>query len=151
MDIIFRNADQETVDKVIAALGDNVEVTASTWTQEYASEYIGALRWSTHGLVRQVVHAGGRLDARVLRGADGQGSLRGVTGPLRKAMRRLVAQGKLPPGLPVPVEPDYDNTAGTSWQRTPGFKMPPELVPLFAAAFMQRTAELRPQPDSDNG
>jgi hypothetical protein len=31
------------------------------------------------------------------------------------------------------VVPDYYPV--TSWQRAPGFKMAPELVPLFAAAF----------------
>jgi hypothetical protein len=66
-----------------------------------------------------------------------------VTGPLNKVMKRLVAEGKLPAGLPVPVEADYGRSAGTSWQRTPGFKMAPELVPLFTAAFSQRAAEIQ--------
>ena len=134
-DIIIRNADRETVDRVIAALGPRAEVTESVWTREYAGVYIGALRWNTLRLVTEVVRANGRLDASVMRGADGQGTLRGVTGPLRKVMNRLVAEGKLPPGLPIPVEPDYDRSLVTSWQRAPGFKMAPELVPLFAAAL----------------
>jgi hypothetical protein len=135
------------MDRVIAAFGPRAEVTESVWTQEYAGVYIGALRWNTHRLVREVVRANGWLDASVMRGADGQGTLRGVTGPLRKVKNRLVAEGKLPPGLPIAVEPDYVS-ASASWHRAPGFKMAPELVPLFAAAFAARSAELRSNPNS---
>jgi hypothetical protein len=132
-DIIFRNVDPETMEKLIEVLGPKAEVAGSGWTQEYADVYVGALGWSARHLVGEVVKAGGKLDAKKLRGPDGNRSLRGLTGPLTKVMKRLVAEGKLPPGLPGPVEPDYYPVA--SWQRAPGFKMAPELVPLFAAAL----------------
>lgn len=136
-DIIFRNVDSETMTRLIAVLGDRAEVTGSSWTQEYVSEYVASLRWNARRLVREVARAGGELDASVMRGPDGEGSLRGLTGPLRKTLNRLVAEGKLPAGLPVPVEADYDYSIA-SWQRTPSFKMATELVPLFSAAFRDR-------------
>ena len=60
-------------------------------------------------------------------------ALKGLTGPIGKALHRLAGNGKLPSGLPKPVETLRDPTV-RSWERTGTFVMPRALVPVFQAA-----------------
>jgi hypothetical protein len=134
-DVIFRNVDPAVLEKLAALMEPaKPEMLTPEWTIDYAEALLRDLASAALGLLNAVVAGGGRIDADDLRGSDGGRSLRGLTGPITKAMERLVRAGRLPVGLPIPVSAEYD-PAVRAWQRTKDFVMPSELVPTFEAAF----------------
>ncbi len=134
-DVIFRNVDPAVLPELAKLLQPVAgEVVTPEWTEEGAEVLLRDLGPAARGLVREVTAAGGRIDASRMRGTNGGNSLRGLTGPVKKAIARLAKAEKLPPGLPVPVYADYDPSV-RSYQRTRAFVMPAALVPVFAAAI----------------
>jgi hypothetical protein len=103
------------------------------WTAEEAERLLRHLRASAYGLLRELVRGNGRVPASTLRGPDGGQSLRGLTGPISKAMARLTWNGQLREGLAHPVETEYDPEV-RAYQRALAFTMPAAMVPVFAAA-----------------
>jgi hypothetical protein len=134
-DVIFRDVDAAVLQQ-LAVLMQPVqpEVLTPQWTAELAEVLIRDLGTAARRLLRESALAGGRIDAAALRGREGDQTLKGLTGPITKAMVRLKKSGKLPEGLPTPVRAEYD-PAVRAWQRTIAFYMPAELVPPFKAAF----------------
>jgi hypothetical protein len=134
-DVIFRDVDSALLSQ-LAALMQPVqpEVLTPNWSADLAEILVRDLGVAARKLLREVTAAGGRVEAAALRGPDGTGTLKGLTGPIKKAIRRLTSSGKLPEGLPTPVSAEYD-PAARAWQRTIAFSMPTELVPVFQAAF----------------
>ena len=134
-DVIFRDVDAAVLQQ-LAVLMQPVqpEVLTPQWTTELAEVLIRDLGTAARRLLRESALAGGRIDAAVFRGREGDQSLKGLTGPITNAMARLIKSDKLPEGLPTPVHAEYD-PAARAWQRTIAFSMPAELVPLFKAAF----------------
>lgn len=64
-------------------------------------------------------------------------SLSGFTKPVTRIMRGMNAEGLLPVDAANPMQPIYD-PANPSFQRAKGFRMPAELVPVFADALLDR-------------
>ena len=134
-DVIFRNVDPAVLEKLAVLMHPvKPEMLAPEWTVDDAEVLLRDLASGARGLLSAVVAGGGRIDADDLRGSDGGKSLRGLTGPITKAIERLVGAGRLPDGLSAPVWAEYDPTV-RAWQRTKDFVMPSELVPTFKAAF----------------
>lgn len=133
-DVIFRDVNPQILEKLAKLMqSSKPELVAPEWTEDAAEALLRDLGPSARGLYVRVAEAGGRLDASVMRGPDGSKSLKGLTGPVKKALKRLSDRGKIPAGLPVPVTTEYD-PAIRAYQRTRAFVMPPTLVPLFTAA-----------------
>jgi len=134
-DVIFRDVDAAVLQQLAVLMQPaQPELLAPQWTTELAEVLVRDLGAAARRLLRETARADGRIDAATLRGPEGDRTLKGLTGPITKAMARLVKSGKLPEGLPVPVDAEYD-PATRAWQRTIAFSMPPALVPLFRAAF----------------
>jgi hypothetical protein len=132
-DVIFRDVSEEMLEKVFAVLKPlQPEQLEPEWTVDAAEALLRDLGPAARRLIVSTAEAGGRLSASVLRGPENK-SLKGLTGPIGKALHRLAGNGKLPSGLPKPVEALRDPTV-RSWERTGTFVMPRALVPVFQAA-----------------
>ena len=75
----------------------------------------------------------GRVTSDVVR-EDPEQSLRGLTGPITKAMQRLTKAGRLPEDLSHPVATEYDPNV-RAYQKAIAFSMPAAMVPAFSTAF----------------
>lgn len=132
-DLIIRGVSEQMIEKLLADLKPlTPELLKPVWTVDLGEVLLRDLGPAARHLIVSTAEAGGRLSANVLRGPENKG-LKGLTGPIGKAVTRLVKAGKLPPGLPKPVEALRDPTA-RSWERTGTFVMPKALVPVFQAA-----------------
>ncbi len=138
-DVIFRDVSEDMLEKLFAVLKPlQPEQLETVWTVDTAEVLLRDLGPAARYLIVSTAEAGGRLSASVLRGTENK-SLKGLTGPIGKALNRLSGNGKLPSGLPKPVEAWRDPTL-RSWERTGSFVMPRALVPVFQAAA-KRVAE----------
>jgi hypothetical protein len=142
VDVVFRNVDAETAGRIMEILRPaQPEILAEPWTVEEAKRLLRSMGAFTHArrqLFPQLVSAGGRIDASALCGPD-SGQLKGLTGPIATAMKRLTDSGELPPGLPAPVRTVYDGDS----RRATDFTMDLELVPIFRDAMEQIRQSLR--------
>ena len=102
------------------------------WTVDAAEVLLRDLGPAARNLIVSTAEAGGRLSATVLRGPENR-RLKGLTGPIGKALQRLARNRRLPAGLPKPIE-SFRDPSRRSWERTGTFVMPRELVPVFQAA-----------------
>ncbi|WP_299039894.1 hypothetical protein [uncultured Pseudokineococcus sp.] len=104
------------------------------WTPETGRVFTARLATGTRAALAAVVAGGGFADDEVLRGPDGK-TLRGkVTGPMTRHVEALVELGVLPAGTRRPVFADYEEGV-TSFHRTKGLHMKPELVKIFEEAL----------------
>src|ERR1022692_2969573 len=134
-DVIFRDVNSALLERLALLMQPSgPEVIDPNWTVDYAEVLIRDLGEAARRLLSKTSEAGGRIEAAEMRGPGGDQTLKGLTGPITKAMNRLADRSKLPAGLPAPVETEYD-PANRAWQRTAAFMMPTELVPVFRAAF----------------
>lgn len=116
--------------------GLQAEVVAADWegwTVEAAAALLGVLAAKQRKLITEMVKRNGFIDSEDLRLVFGD-SLRGLTGPVSKHFLRLTAEGRLPAGLPRPIESRYD-ADNRSFQRTQGLVMPAPLARIFATAM----------------
>ena len=133
-DVIFKNVDPQILEKLAKLMRPaRAELLPAEWTADAAEVLLRDLGPAARRLYVTVAEAGGRIDASVLRGPDGSKSLKGLTGPVTKALERLSKAGKIPTDLPVPVTAEYDPSI-RAWRKTAAFVMPSALVPLFQAA-----------------
>jgi RNA polymerase sigma factor (sigma-70 family) len=110
------------------------KVAEVKWTVNLAEYLLRSLGPAALGLLRETAEAGGWIEAEAFRGPSGEKSLKGLTGPITKAMERLADAGQLPAELPIPVRAQYDSLIH-SWRRAVAFVMPPDLVQVFRSAF----------------
>src|SRR5438128_485097 len=107
VDVIFRDVDLAKLPAIALLLEpakpELLESPPPTWTAEEAERLLRHLRAGAYGLLRELVRGNGRVPAHALRGPDRSQSLRGLTGPISKAMNRLTWAGMLREGLPHPV------------------------------------------------
>lgn len=101
------------------------------YSPDEATALLDDLAERQRGLLEQVSDWDGVLPAGELRVADNQ--IRGITGPITKAVKRLIAKGALRPGLQSPVRPVYDPN-NRAFQRVRAFKMDSGDVASFNAA-----------------
>src|SRR5690242_3664457 len=112
VDVIFRDVDLAKLPAIAKLLEpaqpELLPAPPPAWTVEEAERLLRHLRAGAYGLFRALILGEGRVVASVLRGPSGEQSLRGLTGPISKAMARLAWSGQLREGLPHPVEAEYD-------------------------------------------
>lgn len=147
MDVIFRDVDLSKFPSIARLLApahpELLEHPSPAWTIEEAERLLRHLRAGAFGLLRQLVQGHGRVAASLLRGPNGDQSLRGLTGPISKATARLTWAGQLREGLPHPVETQYDPEV-RAYQRALAFTMPINLLPIFEAAVARIEQEQEP-------
>lgn len=133
VDVIFRDVSDELLERLFTLLQPlQPEQLEPEWTVDFAEVLLLDLGPAARNLIVKTARAGGRLNASELRGEENK-TLKGLTGPIGKALQRLARNRRLPFGLPKPVEAFRDPTL-RSWERTGTFVMPRELVPVFQAA-----------------
>ncbi|MFJ9038020.1 hypothetical protein ACIRF8_15675 [Streptomyces sp. NPDC102406] len=118
-------------DRLLALIADyagNVEIDA-TWTVPRAENYYLRLPPRARRIVREAVARGGYVSADDLRG-DGNASLRGHSGALRKALVSGAGGGDWPDGMPLPIL-----AQGPGFGKVAGYRMPDELVDIFGSAI----------------
>lgn len=103
------------------------------WTVTRAKAYLDQLAPSGRAAVEQTVAGGGFADDATLRAAIGD-SLKGRTGAMTKAVNRMIRAGQLPPTVARPIVAIYRG-GGKGYERSGGFSMASELVPIFEAAL----------------
>ncbi|TKV35346.1 hypothetical protein [Mycobacteroides abscessus] len=130
-DIVIRNVTNAEAIRIAQALGDREhEVIEIAWTPAEAAAVLGVLAERQRALIRGVVDWRGVQVVEASR-AD---SLRGVTGPITKAVRRLTAAGELREGLPPILATVYDPDAKAN-QRVRAFRMEGPTLAAFTAAI----------------
>ncbi len=129
-EIVIRNVTNAEAIRIAEALGAREhEVAAITWTPVEAAAVLRVLAERQRSLIHGVVDWKGVQVVDAAR-AD---SLRGVTGPITKAVRRLTASGELREGLPPILTTVYDPDAKAN-QRVRAFRMEGPTLAAFAAA-----------------
>ena len=143
VDVIFRDVDLEKLPQIAALLApakpELLKQPAPAWTADDAEALLRDLPDNAFNLMRELVLHRGRVDADLLRG-DGTLTLRGLTGPITKAMARLTKSGGLAEGLKPPVQTQYDPNI-RAYQKAIAFVMPNGI----AAAFIAALARIEPE------
>lgn len=110
------------------------------WTPEAARTFVARLAPAARTALIAVLEGGGFAADDVLRNLVGD-SLRGaITGPMTVHIGTLIKQGVLPEGTTRPLVADYLEGV-TSFQRTSGLRMSPDLIPVFADTLDVRLHE----------
>lgn len=86
--------------------------------------------------IASAAHSGGFVDRATvydLGGYDEERSLKGWTRPVGRLTQLMITERLLPADALIPLTAVYD-PSNSSLQKTMGFRMPAELVPVFAQA-----------------
>ncbi|MFF7459699.1 hypothetical protein [Kitasatospora sp. NPDC008115] len=137
MRIILEDVPDELARELFALLAKHQSVQAvqdAQWTETRAEQLLRDLPTNATQIIRHAVAGKGWAAAKQLRGPNGSDSLRGRSGAITKAINRGTAKGRWPTGMPQPVEAQYDPD-NPSYQRTTGYVMTEDLVPVFEAAL----------------
>lgn len=134
-DLILRDLSKSQLASVTAALsgaGLDFETTETYFTPEEAAILLNDLAARQRNLLAQVAEWDGVLPSSEVR--DDGGGLRGLTGPITTAVKRLDRAGKIREGLTSPIDTVYDPN-NRAYQRTRAFKMDSGNVSAFQAAL----------------
>lgn len=101
------------------------------WTVERASRFYLSLPERARRIVREAAIRDGYVPADELRD-EGDGSLRGHSAALKRALERGARNGWWPDGMVSPIEPQ-----GPGFGKVVGYRMPDDLVGPFSAAIKQ--------------
>lgn len=106
------------------------------WTVETARILFTGLAAKQREAIRLIVSLNGFADGQALRQAfaNDNGQIRGLTGPISKRVKKLIAEGVLPPDVEPPTTTQYDPD-NPSFQRAGGIRMRAELVVIFRQAI----------------
>ena len=106
------------------------------YTVERARLLLARLASKQRAALKLLIDGDGTVGQEVLRAAFGNetGQLKGLTGPISKHVKNLIAEGVLPEGTKPPTSTEYD-PAVRSYQRAGGIHMDAELVVIFRLAF----------------
>ncbi len=121
--------------KLLALVAEHMdELTVeedNEWTSRRAAAFWRLATPNVRTLVNDVLAGGGYRAADDLRlmGRD----LAGPSIALTKTLTRGAVEGLWPAGMPAPVTPEYDREK-PSHKKVRGYRMDPELVPVFSAA-----------------
>ncbi|WP_331756755.1 hypothetical protein [Streptomyces decoyicus] len=144
MRIIIEDVPDDLAREIAALIGHHQDSPPVTFTPEWtvtrAVQLLRDLPAVASQLIREAVAGNGWAPAENLRGPDGKASLRGRSGAITKAVNRGAAAGKWPKEMPVPVQAQYD-PENPAYQRTMGYEMPEDLVPVFRAAIDRITEQ----------
>ncbi|HXB38710.1 MAG TPA: hypothetical protein VNU75_13450 [Acidimicrobiales bacterium] len=116
-----------------AAVGPATVLEWGGWTVPRAKAYLDQLVPSGRAAIELCVAGGGFAHDASLRAAIGA-SLKGRTGAMTKTLNKMRRHGQLPPTVARPVVAIYRG-ASAGYERSGGFAMPSELVPIFEAAL----------------
>jgi hypothetical protein len=135
-DIVFRGVTDELAIRLAELLASKdvvVDIESPLgWTTARAESLLRDLPAFSRRIIRTTVEGDGWGNAEVLRQDDG--SLRGRSTAIKRAVERGIKDGRFPEGLPVPVIAQYDPEV-PGWQRTTGFTMPEQYLPAFREAL----------------
>lgn len=135
-DIVFRGVTDELAMRLAELLASKdvvVDIESPLgWTTARAESLLRDLPAFSRRIIRTTVEGDGWGSAEVLREDDG--SLRGRSTAIKRAVERGIKDGRFPEGLPVPVIAQYDPEV-PGWQRTAGFTMPEQYLPAFREAL----------------
>ncbi|WP_329299191.1 hypothetical protein OG410_12515 [Streptomyces sp. NBC_00659] len=138
MRIVLEEVPDELARELFALLGqaDKLPVAFTPeWTVSRAAALLRDLPTAAIEIIRAAAMADdGWASAEVFRGPDGKASLRGRTGAITKAIQRGATRKDWPADMPVPVQAQYDPNI-PAFQRTSGFRMHADCVPVFRAAI----------------
>ena len=142
VDVVFKGVPIGKLAQIAAVLAPiQPEVVAGpVWTAEFAEALLGDVPSRAYDLIHKLIMHNGYVSAALMRGDDGEDTLRGLTGPITKAMARLVKAGKLPAGLPNPVETRYDPDV-RAYQKAIAFEMSREIRLVFTEGWQQRVGK----------
>lgn len=121
------------LDQLKSLLADHaaaVEIDTE-WTVERAERYFLSLPINARRIVEEAAVRDGYVPADELRG-EGDGSLRGQSGALKRGVERGARAGWWPEGMRLPIEPQ-----GPGFGKVVGYRMPDELVGIFFTAIKQ--------------
>ncbi|WP_181140202.1 hypothetical protein [Streptomyces sp. Ru62] len=99
------------------------------WNVERAARFCEELPTRARRIIKGVVAGQGFVSAEELRATPG-GSLRGHAGAMKQTLERGARLGWWPDGLRAPVVP-----VGPGFGKVQGYRMPPELLKVFATAL----------------
>jgi len=118
----------------VSVEADGIEVAG--YTVDRAKALLRRLASRQRDAIEVVVECGGRAEGDVLRArfANEQGQIRGLTGPISKHVKRLIAEGVLPEGTAAPTTTEFDPD-NASFQRAGAIKMDADLVLVFREAL----------------
>jgi hypothetical protein len=132
---------EQMIDETLSQLLSGPDEVVAGWTPLRAAELrrrlLAANRPVQVQTIAAEVQADGECDrAEVYRlgGYEADRSLNGFTKPVARIMRDMADEGLLPADAAHPMQPIYD-PSNPSYQRAQGFRMPVELVTVFADAF----------------
>lgn len=135
VDVIIKDLSPDQLLAVTKALTDaGVEHSTNQvfFTVDEAHALLEELGERQRQLVESVARWDGVLPDEELRAFDAA-SLRGISGPITKAVNRLVKNGRIRPGLSSPIQPVYDPN-NPAFQRIRAYKMDGPNVAAFQAA-----------------
>lgn len=118
-------------ERVTAALnqsGREYVSTQAVWTRDEAAALYEALARRQKDFLGALVRWQGAVPANEVRTDDG--GLRGLTGPITKAVARLSKQGVIREGLPEVVTGVFDPSV-SGYRRATGFRMDGATVAAF--------------------
>ncbi|MFE1949942.1 hypothetical protein ACFW9D_05670 [Streptomyces sp. NPDC059524] len=138
MRLIIEDVPEDLAREIAALIGKHGSASAATfapeWTVTRAEQLLRDIPSVAAKLIREAVAGNGWAAADKLRGPDGTASLRGRSGAITKAINRGAAAKRWPADMDAPVQAQYD-PENPSYQRTTGYVMPEDLVPVFRAAI----------------
>lgn len=134
--VTFHDVDTAVLNELLSSLGTTGVITADApatgWTADRAETLIDDLAPRQADLLLDLARSRtGTVDAADVR-VDG-GTLKGLTGPISKAVNRLAAAGHLHASAESPVEVAYD-PAIRSYQRARSFSLRPDAIEAFKEA-----------------
>jgi len=127
-------AELTAITNALAAAGREHQVVQIVWSQDEAVALLSELRETQVRFLRLLVQWDGVLTADVLR-ASGE-TLRGSTGPITKAVKRLAVRGEIRDDLPPVFDSVYDPN-NRAFQKVRAYRMDAATVAAFRSALDQ--------------
>lgn len=116
--------------------GRDYTSTAPVWTVEEATSLLQGLAPKQRAFIETLVVWDGVVPADEVRKSESSESLRGITGPITKAVNRLQKAGIIRGGLPGLVSPVY-NPATVGFQKVRAYRLDEATVAAFREALAQ--------------
>lgn len=127
-------AELTAITNALAAAGREHQVVQIVWSQDEAVALLSELRETQVRFLRLLVQWDGVLTADALR-ASGE-TLRGSTGPITKAVKRLAVRGEIRDDLPPVFDSVYDPN-NRAFQKVRAYRMDAATVAAFRSALDQ--------------
>lgn len=147
VDVVIKNVtgvEAAQIAQMLARADRDHEIIHVAWTAEEADIVLGELAPRQYQLITMLVAWDGVLPVDAIR--DGELSLRGITGPITKTVKRLADRGLIREGLPKLVSSVYDPEV-RAYQRVRAFRM--DSATLIAFGMSIDAAKGKPAPGTE--